>query len=258
MALVDLHLHLLPGIDDGARTLEESVAHARRMVADGVAEATVTPHVHPAWPLDLASLASRVATLREALAAAEVELAIRPGGELDASTAGGLGRAELELVAHGPAGRRWVLVETPWGGVDADFLAVCRDLRARGFGALVAHPERSARFAPAGLERLRPELAAGSLLQVNVCSLLGRHGPEIRRVAEYLVRTRLAFVLASDGHPGTREHTLRAGEELALRAGASPLAARRLTRDNPRFLLDQGISPIRADSPADAALIARS
>lgn len=241
MSHVDLHLHLLPGVDDGARTLAESVTHARRMAAGGVTEATVTPHVHPAWPLDLASLPGRVAALREALAAEDVPLTLHAGGEVDARHAARLGHEDLERVAHGPPGRRWLLVETPWGGVDEEFLFFCRGLRARGFGALLAHPERSPGFLPHGLARLDAELSAGTLLQVNVCSLLGRHGPEIRRVAEHLVRTGLAFVLASDGHPGTREHTLGPGEGLARRAGMTATAARRLCAEHPRLLLEEGL-----------------
>lgn len=262
MSYVDLHLHLLPGVDDGARTLQESVAHARRMVAEGVLRASATPHVHPAWPLDLTSLPDWLAELRGALRAEGVPLALAQGGELDAPTAAGLTQAELEGIAHGPEGRRWLLVETPFAGVDADFGTILAGLRARGFGALIAHPERAAGLLPEGLEGLRPELTAGTLLQVNVCSLLGAHGPEIKRTAEYLVRSRLAFVLASDGHPGTREHTLRPGFDLALRAGATSLQAWRLTQANPRFLLEQGILPgrprIAPPAPARSGAVDRA
>ncbi len=258
MSFVDLHLHLLPGVDDGAPTLASSLAHARRMVAEGVGHATVTPHVHPAWSWDRATLPDRLAELRAALRAEGIPLRVEAGGELDARLAAELSSAELETFAHGPEGRRWLLVETPWGGVDAELETILAGLRARGFGALLAHPERSAGFLPHGLERLRSELTAGTLLQVNVCSLLGRHGPGIQRAAGYLVRNRLAFVLASDGHPGTREHTLRLGFDLALTAGASSLGAWRLTQANPRFLLEQGILPAQDPIPALPAAVPAS
>ena len=92
-----------------------------------------------------------------------------------------------------------------------------------------------------GHELLRPELAAGALLQVNVCSLLGMHGPEAREGAERLVRNGHAYVLASDGHGGHRAHTLGAGPAAARAAGASRLRSDQLTDANPRFLLRNGI-----------------
>ncbi len=75
------------------------------------------------------------------------------------------------------------------------------------------------------------------MLQVNACSLLGRHGEEARRTAERLVRGGLAWVVASDGHPPHRAHTLRSGYALAREAGVSATQAWRLTDANPRFLL---------------------
>ncbi len=84
-------------------------------------------------------------------------------------------------------------------------------------------------------------LEAGALLQVNVCSLLGRQGPEAHAGATRLVREGVAYVLASDGHGGNRAHTLAAGTAAARAAGASAEFSRRLTGANPRFLVEHGI-----------------
>ena len=100
---------------------------------------------------------------------------------------------------------------------------------ARGFALLIAHPERAARFDPDGLRRIRPVLADGALLQVNACSLLGRNGPQAQATAQRLVRDRLAYVIASDGHGGARSDTLGA------------IGRSQLTEANPRFLLEHGI-----------------
>jgi protein-tyrosine phosphatase len=243
MSYVDLHLHLLPGVDDGAPDLQHSLEYARRMVAEGVSEATVTPHVGAGLTYDPLTIPARVAALQESLDARAIELRLHAGGEIHPARARHLSDTVLEIVAHGPQDSRWVLFEVPFTGVDEHFVAGCRELRQRGYGVLVAHPERAAGLLPGGLDLLRPELEAGALLQVNVCSLLGNHGVDIQRAAHELVRDGLAFVLASDAHPGTREHTLRLGFDLALRAGASSLAAWRLTQGNPRFLLEQGIPP---------------
>ena len=244
MALVDLHLHLLPGVDDGPPDEAASLVHAERIARAGVREATVTPHVgHPDYPLDPATIAERTRALQAVLDAAGLPLRLHPGGEIHPDGATSLDRAALDAVAHGPRGARWVLLEVPFAGIGPGFLAACRHVRDHGFGLLIAHPERAAGLLPDGLRRLAPEIATGALLQVNVCSLLGRHGPAVREAATRLVRDGLAHVLASDGHGGDRRDTLGAGPGAALRAGASALRSVHLTEANPRFLLEHGIPP---------------
>ncbi len=243
MSHVDLHLHLLPGVDDGARNLSQSLAFSRRLVSEGVREVTATPHVGAGFPYDPLSIPARVAVLQEAIDAEGIGLHVHAGGEIRPAGASRLSDAELEVIAHGPRGSRWVLCEVPFAGIDEPFLGVCRDLRHRGYAVLIAHPERADGLMDGGLHRLASEIEAGALLQVNVCSLLGNHGAVAQDAAEALVREGRAFVLGSDAHPGSREHTLRLGFELALRAGASSLQAWRLTQGNPRFLLEHGIPP---------------
>lgn len=241
MSLVDLHLHLLPGVDDGARDLDQSLAFARRMVSEGVTEATVTPHVGSGFRYDPLTIPERTAALQQALDDHDIALRVHPGGEIHPRGADGLSDAVLQTIAHGPLGARWVLIEVPFAGVDEAFVRSCRLLRRRGYGLLIAHPERARGLLKGGLELLRPEIESGALLQVNICSLLGNHGPEVGHAARELLRRGLAFALASDAHPGTREHTIALGFDLAIEAGLSTVAAERLTGANPRFLLEQGI-----------------
>jgi protein-tyrosine phosphatase len=243
MSYVDLHLHLLPGVDDGARNVKRSIEFSRRLVHEGVGEVTVTPHVGCGMPFDPLSIPDRVASLQASLHREGVRLRLRCGGEIHPTGADALSDAELEVVSHGPPGSRWVLMEVPFSGITAEFVETCGRVRARGYALLIAHPERASGLVPEGLEMLGGEIRAGSLLQVNVCSLLGNHGPAIQRAAVKLVRDGLAFVLASDAHPGTREHTVTLGYQLAVGFGASPLGAWRLTQGNPRVLLDRGIPP---------------
>jgi protein-tyrosine phosphatase len=243
---VDLHLHLLPGVDDGPRDLDASLAHAERLADSGVHEATVTPHVgHPWFPLDVATIPERTRALQAELDAAGIHLRLHPGGEIYPHEATGLGADELDVIAHGPAGARWVLLEVPFAGIDARFLDVCRHVRDQGFGLLIGHPERAEGFLEHGHAMLADEIDAGARLQVNVCSLLGHQGPEALAGAVALVREGLATVLASDGHGGHRAHTLAAGPPAARAAGAPEHYARRLTEDNPRSLLEHGIPAAR-------------
>jgi protein-tyrosine phosphatase len=245
MSYVDLHCHMLPGLDDGAATMEETLRHARRLHAVGVRDVACTPHIkrrnHPGVVLE--ELADRREEAQRAIDAESLGVRLHPGGELAHEDALELSRQQLRLISQGPPGHRWVLLECPFAGLDDEFTAAADRLARLGFGLLLAHPERAA----GGHEHLQPLLEAGALLQVNVCSLLGNHGLDVQELAAELVRNGLVYCLASDGHPGTREHTLQLGFHLLLAAGASSAQAYRLTQSNPRFLLQQGITSLDLD-----------
>jgi protein-tyrosine phosphatase len=248
---VDLHLHLLPGVDDGAPDEAAAVAHAARMVAAGVRVATVTPHVgSPCFDVDARSIPERCAALQRTLAAEGLPLRLHAGGEVHPEAAADLTTTELELIAHGPRGARWVLAEVPFAGIDDQFLDGLDAIRGRGFGIVIAHPERAAGILDGGLARLRGAMEAGAVLQVNACSLLGRQGPEALAAAKHMIRLRLAYIIASDGHPGHRDHTLADGEPAAGAAGASPAQLVQLTQANPRFLLRHGLPRVDAPVPS--------
>jgi protein-tyrosine phosphatase len=229
-------------VDDGPPDEDAALTHAAALAAAGVREATVTPHVaHARFPLDVAEIPERTRAFQLRLAQEGIELELHPGGEIHPAGAADLGAAELEIVAHGPPGARWVLLEVPFGGISRRFLEACATVRAHGFGLVIAHPERASGLMSGGLALLRTEMAAGAVLQVNVCSLLGRHGPEAQGAAEHLVRSGLAYLLASDGHGGARNHTLADGIAPARAAGASAVQTWQMTHANPVFLLRHGI-----------------
>ncbi|HET6549938.1 MAG TPA: CpsB/CapC family capsule biosynthesis tyrosine phosphatase [Solirubrobacter sp.] len=238
MAFVDLHSHLLPGLDDGARTLADTVDHARRLHAEGVNDVACTPHVKRAhFPhIDLHALAELRAGAQRAIDDAGLDVHLHRGGELAHDDALALDAAELRLIAQGPRHAPWLLLECPFAGLDDAFDAAAERLTDLGYGLLLAHPERAA----GDLERLHPHLEAGALLQVNVSSLLGDHGPRAQATAERLVRRGVVYCLASDTHPGTRERMLPRGLDALERLGASEIQAFRLTQSNPRFLLREG------------------
>ena len=242
MSYVDLHCHILPGLDDGADTMQDTLRHARRLHAEGVRDVACTPHIKRSdFPhIEPAALAALREEAQRAIAAEGLAVRLHPGGELAHEDALALPLHELHHIAQGPAGARWLLLECPFRGIDEEFVAAAERLARLGFGLLLAHPER----ADGGRELLWPLVEGGALLQVNVCSLLGNHGLDAQAIATELVRRGLAYCLASDGHPGTREHTLQLGFHLLLAGGASSMQAYRLTQSNPRFLLEQGIPSI--------------
>src|SRR4051812_47995609 len=122
MSYIDLHLHLLPGVDDGPGSEADAVAHAAKLAAAGVHEATVTPHVgHAAFPLDVSTIADRTRALQATLEKAGIALALPPGGEIRPAGAVDPHRRDLQRIAHGPRGSRWVLLEVPFGGISRRF-----------------------------------------------------------------------------------------------------------------------------------------
>jgi protein-tyrosine phosphatase len=239
---VDLHFHLLPGVDDGPADLDASLELARAALAAGTIAVVATPHVRAdLGPTDAREIAARVHELRTRLAERNVRLGVRCGGELGHEMAFSLDQEELDLLAQGPPGARWLLVEAPFHGIGEAFHAATTELRARGFGVLVAHPERSADAVLDGAAGLRRELAAGSLAQLNALSLTGGHGEDARKAAWALLADGLVAVVASDAHGPSRPPALRLAHGALIEGGLAPVAANALVDRGPKGLLARGI-----------------
>ena len=246
----DIHFHLLPGVDDGAADLEETVELARLAEADGTGVIVATPHVRSEFVTDVSDLPDRVAEVRARLRLEEIDVDVRCGGELGHEMVGRLGQSDLDTIAVGPPGSSWILLEAPFEGLGEELHVAADELRDRGFAVVLAHPERSAVVMADNVAVLRRELAAGSLLQVNAWSLAGGYGAEAERHALWLVGSGVVTCLASDAHPGWRGPALGVGLEKA--SWALPRArARILTDSAPRALLERG-APLAAprSSPA--------
>ena len=242
MELTDLHFHLLPGVDDGPRTLDESAELAAAAAAQGTRMIVATPHVRRDFLTDVSDLRERVREVEERLALERIGVAVVRGAELGHEMVGRLAQSELEEIAVGPPGGRWLLVESPFAGFDESFTAATDELRDRGFAVVVAHPERTRDSLLTRRTALRHELASGSLLQVNAQSLTGRHGEEARASAVELLRSGWATLLASDAHGGSRPPALPPAVEHAVgAAGMDEAAARRLASSAPRRLLECGL-----------------
>lgn len=236
----DLHFHVLPDIDDGPATLEESLSMAADAAADGTSVAVATPHIRPTYVTDVRELPERVADLQFALRREGIPLELKVGGELAHGMVGRLDQAELDLIAQGAAGGRWVLLEAPFLGFGDEFHYAACELRARGFGILIAHPERAAGVAT-DLTAVRREVLAGSALQVNLWSLVGGHGDGPRAAALALVRSGLATLIASDAHADWRRPLLSKALEALLDDGVDEAVAHSLVGSSPRRLVESGI-----------------
>jgi protein-tyrosine phosphatase len=243
MSYTEIHFHLLPGIDDGPRSLQESVALATAAAEEGTRTIVATPHVHSQFITDPLTLIGRVDEVRAQLATEGIPIEVHCGGELDLAMPGRLSDAQLEAIAHGPRGRRWVLLEAPLRGVDAEYTAVADELRERGFAVVVAHPERAFRNPEAGRPVVEHEIAAGSALQINAWSVAGRYGERVRTLALALLRRAPRGVIASDAHGGARMPALALG--LAALASAGVADPARLVTVAPNALLERGLTGAR-------------
>jgi protein-tyrosine phosphatase len=236
----DLHCHLLPGVDDGPDTIEESLEYSAAAVAAGTRTIVATPHVEL---VDVTELPERVGELRAALAAEGVDLDVRCGGELKPFSIPDLSDAGLDLIAHGPPGARWLLYEVPFHGADDEFVAGADELQARGFGLLLAHPERSRDMVHGGglavIERL---LRDGAAVAANTGPLLGREGGDRRRAAEHLLRRCIPTVVATDAHAPSRPYTLAQAAEAVERVTGRADLAQRLAAEAPARLLVEGLA----------------
>src|SRR5438132_1271829 len=177
--MLDLHCHILPGVDDGAASLDEALALARFCVRDGITHVIATPHCHRHCRLLRADILPHVAHLNAKLAAEEVPLAVLPGSEVQVTDTVAYCRDfEAGLYCHLGDGRAFTLLEFNWKVefYPSDAAALVRWLGHHGMTPIIAHPERHGFFA-ANPDWLRTLVEAGAWLQVTVDSLLGNHGP---------------------------------------------------------------------------------
>jgi protein-tyrosine phosphatase len=197
---IDLHCHPLPAIDDGPRTVGESLAFARAARAAGITTLVATPHVNLGHPEnDAARIAQRVDVLRSALHAEEIDVDLVAGAEVALAPALALDEAALGAL-HLGAGP-WLLLECPLGPAGAEgFTDGARELAARGHRIVLAHPERSRAFHAAPEATLAPLVEEGMLAQVTAGALVGRFGRKVREIALSMLHAGLVHDVASDAH----------------------------------------------------------
>jgi len=240
----EIHFHLLPGVDDGPATIEDSLELARLAAHDGTRTIVATPHIRHGWVEETSELPDLVREVQRAVDREAIPIRVVCGGEICTSIVGKLTQADLARIAVGPPGSAWLLLECPFD----DFAAVrpaAQELRDRGFTVVLAHPERSAGVLAGDCRELRAELAAGSLAQINVWSLAGGYDEQSQIAARQIVRRRLAGAIASDSHPGLRKPALALGMDLLMQAGETFQTARVLAEVTPRVLVAEGLSAPR-------------
>jgi protein-tyrosine phosphatase len=210
--VIDLHCHVLPGVDDGPATLEDSLALCRAAAAAGTRTIVATPHVSWDWPqVSSQVVADGVARVNEAIAAEGLDLEVRPGAEVAMTRAGDL--PDEELVALRLGGGPYLLVECPYSPAAAGFDAILHGLAGRGHRILLAHPERCPAF-QRDRARLRAFVDADMLTSITAGALVGRFGRGVKAFARELLDEGLVHDIASDGHGAGPQRPPSIGPEL--------------------------------------------
>lgn len=243
--MIDIHCHLLPGIDDGPATFEEAVALCRAVAAEGCTAALATPHQHHElwWNGEPERLTLLLARLREAVgnelelyAGAEIHVGARTLDELDRWPGG-------ELIPL--AGSRWVLLEFDRFEPLADPFDLIHELVVAGWRPILAHPEEYAWLAEDSelLDRL---ILRGARLQITAANLLGDRGRGLAERCRALLASGRVHFVASDAHGTARRPTrmAEAARELARRFGEA--TAFRLTTANPTAILHDRPLPLES------------
>lgn len=214
--LVDLHCHLLPGIDDGSPDLEHSLDLAQAAVADGITHALLTPHhLNGRYVNHRAAVEKATAAFAQALKRAQINLQVYPGQEvrlsgqvLEALAAGDLLTTDLD--GH------YLLVEFPSDEVPAYTKQMLFKLAQHGVTPVIVHPERNAELLRHP-ERLVDLLEQGCLTQLTASSYVGTFGKRIMKVTTQLIAAGQGAILASDAHA-------LAGRDYEMRAAMAKLA----------------------------------
>lgn len=242
--LTDLHNHLLPGVDDGSASIDESLRHLTDLARDGVARLAFSPHLNGTLVYQDGALNDRLARLEAAFESLTTACRDRDdvpalgfGQEIyvpDPDTAARL----LGDRRVGYRGTRYCLIEFGFYLGHPDCAEIVRAAIDAGRAPIVAHPERYIRDRrPVGMEEIESWARAGGILQVNGGSLIGIYGPEIEDLAWRLLETGLARLISSDHHADTRPVSPGAvARAIEARLGVDRVEL--LMEENPAHVLD--------------------
>lgn len=232
--MIDIHCHLIPGIDDGPSELSESLTLARQAVQDGVTHAIVTPHIHfGRWENTKRGIRAAVSQFRLDLAEAKVPLTIGFAAEVRICTELLTMIPENEIPYLGTwEGKKVLLLEMPHSRIVPGTDKIVKWLMEKGVHTMIAHPERN-KDVMRDFTKLTPLIDLGCLFQVTAGSVAGQFGDTAKERAVALLEMGVVTVLASDAHHvNRRPFNLSEGRDAAAKIIGSQ-KANELVYDNP-------------------------
>ncbi|WP_035384844.1 CpsB/CapC family capsule biosynthesis tyrosine phosphatase [Ferriphaselus sp. R-1] len=236
--MIDLHCHFLPGIDDGAETIEQALELARVAVVDGITVAAMTPHVHVGrYENTRTNIVKKTEAFQRVLEHKGITLKVYPAGEVR------LNYEVVDLVTAGEApflgeldGYRIMLLEFPHSQIPVGADKLVQWLFSQKIRPLIAHPERNKEVMRSHA-KVEPFINMGCMLQVTAGSLVGQFGAQAKAAAEYFLAQNWVSVLATDAHDAVhRPPNLSLAKDLLVAQGKSALATRLLETTPARIL----------------------
>ena len=211
--MVDIHHHLLPGLDDGADSLETSVAMARLAVAEGITHVVCTPHANSYHAFDPSVNAARINELRARLSDEEIPLTLGLGCDFHLSY-NNAKQAQADPARFSINGLGYLLVEVPDYGLPPGLTETFYQLQLAGLTPILTHPERNPTLQNEP-ERLIEWLRVGVLIQVTADALTGHKGRRAQQMVHNLLEKRWVHFLATDAHnTTTRPPRMREAHDL--------------------------------------------
>ena len=223
--MIDIHCHILPGVDDGAKTLEESLEMCRMAAADGVTTIVGTPHQHDGvYNTPSATILAKVQLLNAALKQAQIPLTILPGADvyIDVNTVDKITNGEIMTINQT---KRYFLLEFPAHTLPTNIENIVFNLMLKNVVPILTHPERIGEVQQHP-NRVYDLVSLGVLSQITAMSLTGGFGRHAQKCAKTLVEHNLAHIIASDAHSiesrppiltkGVKEAAKIIGKEQAL------------------------------------------
>jgi protein-tyrosine phosphatase len=237
--VIDLHCHILPGLDDGALDFEDSVAMARQAEADGIEIVCATPHIRSDHDVQVDELEGRIASVNRALERQGIAVQVVNGGEVADEALESVTDSKLRRVSLGATGR-WLLVEPRPGPITVDLIDTVDHLSGRGYLCVIAHPERHA--GPDFRERLEALVERRALIQVTAALIAdGPASPVLIELAGH----GLVHLLGSDAH------SARAGRPVRLSHGLARLAEVECVKPHLDWVVREGPRAILAGEPTE-------
>jgi len=196
--MVDIHHHLLPGLDDGSPDLETSIAMARMALADGITHVVCTPHASSRYDFSPPLIDEKISTLRAALVHESIPLTLASGCDFH------LGYDNIkDAIAHPRKyslnATDYLLIELPDHGLSTSLEEIFYQLRLAGLRLILTHPERNPTL-QRDHARLATWLREGMLVQITASSVLGHFGETARKMSHTLLASRWVHFLATDAH----------------------------------------------------------
>lgn len=239
--MIDLHCHLLPGIDDGPDTMEQALELARLAVSNGITHSVVTPHIHPGrYENDASSIVQSLAEFRSAIEEAAIPLQLGFAGEVRLGPEIIPMVESVEIPFYGQVnGEKVFLLELPHSHVPPGSDRLIQWLLDRRIRPMIAHPERN-KDIMRKLDKIQPFVEMGCLFQLTAGSIAGSFGESALDTARDLLEMGCITVIASDAHNlAHRPPRLDHGRDAAAEIVGAKLAAEMVYQRPAQLVADQ-------------------